>query len=310
MSSDDGERVGYTLRKREQRPAIRYKANRRVSTSEHCTPTGNIATAILIPFAIVTLLVGVAVVFGGGLGVKRIGLSGALHTSKPLIMAHRGVRREHPENSWAAFNAARESGFEAVEIDVKRSADGHFYLFHDRNSTELLGVDIDLDRQRLEELQRFPLHHEGLHTTQRILSLEAFADEFADDFVVFLDIKRHGDNNLQRLSTDIAGFIERHDLQKRAIVGGDFLFTAWFEYRFPELYTSVGGPGDFRARAYLWIPTRLRPDFMIARADEITPSLVSWLHENDLIDRWIVHGVNVSNRERVEKWGFSKLLVD
>jgi len=269
-----------------------------------------IATAMLIPLALVLLLFGVAVVVGGGLGAKRVGLSGALHSSKPLIMAHRGVWSDYPQNSWAAFNAARNAGFDAVEIDVKRSADGHFYLFHDRESSKLLGVDVNLKTQRLQELQRFSLHHKGRATNQRILSLEDFAAEFADDFVVYLDIKRHGYNDLQRLGTEIAGFIEHHDLQQQAIVGGDFLFIAWFEYRFPELYTSLGSPGDFRAQAYRWIPTRFRPDFMIVRSDEITPGLIRWLHASELIDRCIVYGVNASNREQAVQWGFSKLLID
>jgi len=49
---------------------------------------------------------------------------------------------------------------------------------------------------------------------------------------------------------------------------------------------------------------------MIARANEVTPGLVNWLHNSALIDRWIIYGVNADNRDRVEQWGFSRLFVD
>jgi len=269
-----------------------------------------VTIVVSISLALLILMFGIAAVLGGGFGVKQIGLLGELHSDTPLIMAHRGVRLEHPGNSSAAFIAAREQGFKAVEIDVKRSADGHFYLFHDRESMRLLGVDIDLSKQRLDELQRYRLYHHGQPTQQTILSLEAFVNEFSDDFIIYFDIKRHGQRNLQQLSSDIAAFIERHDLGQRAIVGGDFLFITWFEYRFPELFTSIGGPGDYRAKTYKWIPRRFRPDFMIVRASKVTPELIDWLNDSGLINRWIVYGVNVDNRQLVEQWGFSKLLID
>jgi len=112
---------------------------------------------MLVVFALLIILFSVAAVLGGGFGEKQIGLSGTLHADTPLIMAHRGVRQDYPGNSRAAFTAALEQGFGAVEIDVKRSSDGHYYLFHDRESRQLLGVDIDLSEQRLDELQRYPM---------------------------------------------------------------------------------------------------------------------------------------------------------
>ena len=310
MYRNEGEQVNHKLRNRHRLNFASANWIQRWFMPELGTLLRIVAKAMLIALALIMLLVGVAVVLGGGFGAKQIGLSGTLHTNEPLIMAHRGLWRDVPQNSWAAFNAAREAGFNAVEIDVKRSADGHFYLFHDRESIHLLGVDIDLRRQPLEALQRFPLHHKGRPTTERILSLEDFAAEFADEFVVYLHIKRHGNDDLQRLGTEIADFIKRHELQERTIVGGDFLFIAWFEYRYPAFYTSLDGPGDLRARAFRLIPMRFRPDFMTARANEITSGLVQWLQQSALINRWIVSSVNDGNREQAEQWGFTKLLID
>lgn len=49
----------------------------------------------------------------------------------PLVLAHRGVSSEHPENSVAAFRAARFHGADGVELDVRRTADHALVVHHD-----------------------------------------------------------------------------------------------------------------------------------------------------------------------------------
>jgi glycerophosphoryl diester phosphodiesterase len=49
----------------------------------------------------------------------------------PLLLGHRGVRGERPENTRAAFELAFESGLDGIECDVQRTNDGELILFHD-----------------------------------------------------------------------------------------------------------------------------------------------------------------------------------
>ena len=51
-------------------------------------------------------------------------------TSLPLVIAHRGASREAPENTPAAFEAAIAVGADAVELDVRRTADGELVVHH------------------------------------------------------------------------------------------------------------------------------------------------------------------------------------
>jgi glycerophosphoryl diester phosphodiesterase len=51
-------------------------------------------------------------------------------TSSPLVIAHRGASREAPENTPAAFEAAIALGADAVEFDVRRTADGELVVHH------------------------------------------------------------------------------------------------------------------------------------------------------------------------------------
>jgi glycerophosphoryl diester phosphodiesterase len=53
-----------------------------------------------------------------------------------FVIAHRGASRAHPQNTIAAFRAAREMGADAVELDVRPSADGHLVIHHDSALTD------------------------------------------------------------------------------------------------------------------------------------------------------------------------------
>lgn len=48
-----------------------------------------------------------------------------------LIIAHRGARSTHPENTLSAIQAALDCGCEAIEIDVHEH-DGEFWVIHDK----------------------------------------------------------------------------------------------------------------------------------------------------------------------------------
>ena len=48
-----------------------------------------------------------------------------------LVVAHRGAWDPAPQNSLAAFEAAIDAGADAVELDVRRAADGQLVVVHD-----------------------------------------------------------------------------------------------------------------------------------------------------------------------------------
>jgi len=48
--------------------------------------------------------------------------------------AHRGVSTEYPENTMAAFRAAVEQGYDAIELDPAVTADGELVVLHDRTT--------------------------------------------------------------------------------------------------------------------------------------------------------------------------------
>jgi glycerophosphoryl diester phosphodiesterase len=56
---------------------------------------------------------------------------GSSVTRRPVVIAHRGASRAERENTVEAFRRAGQMGADAVELDVRRSADGALVVHHD-----------------------------------------------------------------------------------------------------------------------------------------------------------------------------------
>lgn len=77
-----------------------------------------------------------------------------------LIAVHRGSSMGNIiENTIPAFYAARQSRADILEIDVIRSTDGHFYLFHDGNEKRLLTQDKNIREMDSEEIESLNYHN-------------------------------------------------------------------------------------------------------------------------------------------------------
>ncbi len=56
------------------------------------------------------------------------------------VIAHRGASKAESENTVAAFRAAAQLGAQAVELDVRRSADGALVVHHDSDLPDGRGI--------------------------------------------------------------------------------------------------------------------------------------------------------------------------
>ncbi len=54
-------------------------------------------------------------------------------STRPQVVAHRGASHESPEHTLGAYLRALEQGAEALECDVRLTADGHLVCVHDRS---------------------------------------------------------------------------------------------------------------------------------------------------------------------------------
>jgi glycerophosphoryl diester phosphodiesterase len=68
-----------------------------------------------------------------------------LRRALPLVCAHRGARRLHPDNSADAFAAAVQLGADMLEADLRRASDGRLVLAHDPLSAGDAGAAMELE---------------------------------------------------------------------------------------------------------------------------------------------------------------------
>lgn len=83
--------------------------------------------------------------------VERAGTEGG---PRPLNVAHRGASEEAPENTLPAFERAIALSADAIEADVRLTADGHAVVLHDATLDRTTNASGRLRRISLEEVRR------------------------------------------------------------------------------------------------------------------------------------------------------------
>jgi glycerophosphoryl diester phosphodiesterase len=103
------------------------------------------------------------------------------------IIAHRGSCRLFPENSLAAFRHALTHGADVLEVDLRCSADGLLYCYHDRQLHRLTG-----EQGVFEETCSDTLNRLSFAVGEPLLCFDRFLHEFAGKIGIILDIKTEG----------------------------------------------------------------------------------------------------------------------
>ena len=91
---------------------------------------------------------------------------------KIKVIAHRGASGYAPENSLSAIRLALSMGADFVEIDVRRTSDGHLVVIHDSRVDRVTNGSGYVSRLRFRRLRRFSLPNgEHIPTLEEVLGL-------------------------------------------------------------------------------------------------------------------------------------------
>ena len=112
---------------------------------------------------------------------------------RPQVVAHRGSSDRNPEHTLGAYLAALDEGADALECDVRLTADGHLICVHDRRidrTSNARGVVSTMDLAQLSELDFAAWKNpwpgseqdgaEELDETRRVLTLRRLLEATAD----------------------------------------------------------------------------------------------------------------------------------
>jgi len=79
--------------------------------------------------------------------------NGAMVPSRPQVVAHRGASATNAEHTLGAYVAALDEGAEALECDVRLTADGHLVCVHDRDLRRTAHRDGIVSAMELADLE-------------------------------------------------------------------------------------------------------------------------------------------------------------
>jgi glycerophosphoryl diester phosphodiesterase len=111
--------------------------------------------------------------------------------SSVLAIAHRGARRDRPENTFAAFGEALRQNCDGIELDLQLSADGVPVVYHDRTLAKIGGGRMRVAQLTLRELRRLDAgaHFGRGFDRQRTPTLEEVLRRYAGKTLLLLELK-------------------------------------------------------------------------------------------------------------------------
>lgn len=129
-------------------------------------------------------------------------------STRPLWISHRGCNQRFAENTQAAFDAARDAGFDIIETDLRITADKHIVLYHDNTLAKLGRPDTCIERLTSDELRtlRYPCG-------AALMFFDAFVARYRD-WPWVLDIKRE---SAARTIPQLCNY-DRHLFEENAIL--------------------------------------------------------------------------------------------
>ena len=119
--------------------------------------------------------------------------------------AHRGLwNAERPENSLAAFAAARDAGY-GIELDVHLTADGYLVVHHDDNLQRMCGRDVTIGSSTREEV--CACHLKG--TDERVPTFDEVLSVVGGRIPMIVELKT--ENNVDALCRAVYERMQRYD---------------------------------------------------------------------------------------------------
>ncbi|HEY5270103.1 MAG TPA: glycerophosphodiester phosphodiesterase family protein [Anaerolineales bacterium] len=141
----------------------------------------------------------------------------------PVIIAHRGDKAYAPENTLSAFKQAIEKGADAIEFDVKLTADGQVIVLHDQTvdrTTNGTGNTAKLPLAELKDLDagvQFP----GQFPGERIPSLDEVLESVGKRVYMNVELTNYSNPN-DALVPKVAELVKKHGLQSRVLFSSFF----------------------------------------------------------------------------------------
>ncbi len=199
-------------------------------------------------------------------------------SSYVLFGAHRGDWRNAPENSLQAVQRCIDLGLDIVEVDLRKTRDGHLILMHDKTLERTTTGTGKVSDHTLAEIRQLHLKNPlGIETRQPVPTLEEALALTRGKILIFLDKAEAYIPELRPVldSTGMADQVilfgrERLDYEGQRRVFGDLVHATQFV---PVLKSSMADiPGYIRE-----LQARIHPPAYALEFDERDTSVLQYI---------------------------------
>ena len=142
---------------------------------------------------------------------------------QPVIFAHRGACAHAPENTLASFELALAQQADAIELDVKLSADGQVVVIHDPTvdrTTNGKGKVRDLTLTQLKALDAGSFFSRQF-TGEKIPTLEEVFEAVGKRTLINIELTNYNTPRDALVET-VCMLVKTHQMQKRIIFSSFF----------------------------------------------------------------------------------------
>lgn len=199
---------------------------------------------------------------------------------RPIVIAHRGDKAFAPENTLAALKQAADKGADAIEFDVKLTADGQVIVLHDQTvdrTTNGSGSVARLPLAALRDLDagvQFP----GQFPGERIPSLEEVFEAVGQRLYMNVELTNYATPR-DALVVKVVELVKNHGLQGRVLFSSFFVRNlqkaAQLMPEVPRGILTLSGLLGFWGRTFGW-----RGDYFALHPylSDVNPGLVNRVH--------------------------------
>lgn len=133
----------------------------------------------------------------------------------PIVVGHRGNSAHAPENTLASAREAFERGASVVEIDVRRTKDGHLILLHDATFQRTAGDPRKPEDMTLDEVRALDAGawKDARYRGEHVPTLEEMLDLAKGRGTLLFDLKQTG------LMPDIAKLVNERGMADQVLMG-------------------------------------------------------------------------------------------
>ena len=138
--------------------------------------------------------------------------------SLPIVIAHRGDKTHAPENTLAAFKLAAENGADAIEFDLKLTADGRVVVLHDltvNRTTNGTGRIYQLSFAAVRDLDA-GAWFSGKFRGERIPTLDEVFESVDKRMYFNVELANYA-TPADGLATKVVDSVKKHNLKNRIL---------------------------------------------------------------------------------------------